>query len=439
MKKLLAVLLCLALLPLSAMAAGKNEPAVFVVTAVDAYGQETNLGSAVLLLGPDVMLSTAPLPTNLDTVRVCGPDGSSHELLFAMAGDAGMQMLVLNGESSLPYASLSRQEGANGTLVGVTEKGQRYSAPVTSAVKTRYEGHDAWLISAKEPLLPGAMILDDAGDLLGVTVAVWGEGEARYVALTGSALIGVLTGSAEAQADGSVWLTDAAMTYDAGALTIDWSECEIDGFSEESTFTLYFEDVMNTYTSYLTTSAGATSVSIVVVPGREYRVWLRHDQSADSREVSKPEDRAMSFAVPEIGTLTDYGFTSECYLAWALVGGAPEATEELPKLEFISADSLRNPDIGLYMQVINTYEVEEEIERDMIYVLHTPEDYTFFTGAGYIFMPEYQEHDAWNADITGMFEDYLVFNGTGNFAPGEYTVSYVIGGEYAGGFSFWLK
>lgn len=438
MKRLLMLLLCLMLLPLPAMAAEAAQPSVFLLTSVNEAGEETVLGSGLLMLEGDVLLTSAPIPEELESVRAYAPNGEVYEVLFSIPGEHGVQMLVLYGESTLPFAGVVRAEGMGGMLVGVTEKGLRYSAPAENVTRTTFEGHDAWLVSAKEPLLPGAVLIDDNGDVFGVTVADWGEGEARYVAVTGDAFVSFLMGSSGTTDGDSEWLTDVRFSYDAGMLTVDWSGCEIDGLSEDSAFTMYFEDVKNTYISYVTGNSEKTSMSIIVVPGREYRFWVRHSHG-EADGSARPEDKAMGFTVPELGTLTEYGFTEESYLAWSRVDETPDATAELPKLEFISADSLRNPDIRLYLQVINSYVVDEEIERDMVYVLHTPEDYMFFLGAGYIFGPEYMERDVWNADITEMFDDYLTYNGTGVFAPGEYTVSYVIGGQWAGGFSFTLK
>lgn len=441
MKKLLMLFLCLMLLALPAMAAESVQPSVFLLTLVDEAGQETPLGSGLLMLEGDVLLTSAPIPEELEAVRASGPDGKTYKVLFSIPGEQGVQMLVLHSESTLPFAGVIRDEGVNGTLVGITEKGLRYSAPVENATRTTYEGHDAWLVSAKEPLLPGAALIDANGDAFGITVADWGEGEARYVAVTGDAFVTFLMGdpgSTDSKSS-SEWLTDVKFSYDAGLLTVDWSECQIDGLSEDSAFTLYFEDVKNTYVSYITGASDKTSMSIIVVPGRDYRFWVRHTHGAPDSNAARPEEQAMTFTAPDLGRLTDYGFTDTSYLGWALADETPDGTAELPKLEFISADSLRNPDIRLYLQVINSYTVTEEIERDMVYVLHTPEDYTFFLGAGYIFGPDYMEHDAWNADISGLFDDYLAYNGTGSFAPGTYTVSYVIGGQWAGGFSFTLR
>ena len=415
------------------------QPPVFRLELVDEDGQRTVLGTGLLMLENDVLLTSAALPETLDRVLACGPDGSVYSLLLGIPGEHGLRMLVLNGQSPLPYAEVVRAEDANGMLVGMTESGLQYSAPVQSVARTTFEGYDAWLVSAKEPLLPGAALLDGNGNVMGMTVAEWGEGEARYVAVTGSAFMTMLLGGSGTTGNENEWLTDVQITYEAGLLTLDWSGCEISGLSEDSAFTLYFEDTKNTYVSYITGNSEKTSMSILVVPGREYRFWVRHSHGTGNDDVSRPAERAMTFAVPELGDLTDYGFAEESYLSWARVDETVDPTAELPKLEFISAYSLTNPEIRLYLQVINSYTVTEEIERDMVYVLHTPEDYTFFQGAGYIFGPSYQDRDVWNADITGLFDNYLSYNGTGVFAPGTYTVSYVIGGQWAGGFSFALR
>lgn len=437
MKKLLMLLLCLMLLPRPALASEAVQPSVFLLTTVDEAGQETMLGSGLLMLEGDVLLTSAPIPEALESVRAYAPDGKVYEVLFSIPGEQGMQMLILYGESTLSFAGVVRADGANGMLVGMTQKGLRYSALAESVTRATFAGYDAWLVSAKEPLLPGAALIDGNGNVFGITVADWGEGEARYVAVTGDVFANLLMGSTENPGDDSEWLTDVQFSCDAGLLTVDWSECEIGGLSEDSTFTLYFEDVKNPYFSYIFGDSEKTSMNVILVPGRDYRFWLRHTHG-EAEVTARPEDKAMPFTVPELGTLTEYDFTEESYLGWSRADETPAADAELPKLEPVTADALRDPDIRLYLQVINSYTVTEEIERDMVYVLRTPEDYTFFLVAGYIFGPEYMDRDVWNADVTSLFADYLSYNGTGSFAPGEYTVSYVIGGQWAGGFSFTL-
>ena len=439
MKKLLMLLLCLMLLPLPALASEAVQPTVFLLTAVDEAGQEVPLGSGLLMLEGDVLLTSAPVPETLESVRAYAPDGKVYEVLFSIPGDQSLMLLVLYGESTLPFAGVAATEDISGTLVGMTRKGLRYNDPAESVTRATFAGHDAWLVSAREPLMPGAALVDGNGDVFGITVADWGEGEGRYVAVTGNAFATLLMGGGnETSAGDSEWLTDARFSYDAGLLTVDWSECEISGLSEESTFTLYFEDVQNPYFSYITGDSEKTAMNILLAPGRDYRFWVRHSHG-EASDAARPEDKAMTYTVPELGTLTDYGFTDESYLGWSRADETPAADAELPKLDPISADSLRDPDVRLYLQVINSYAVTEEIERDMVYVLHTPEDYTFFLGAGYIFGPSYMDRDVWNADVTDLFADYLSYNGTGSFAPGEYTISYVIGGQWAGGFSFMLE
>ena len=54
-------------------------------------------------------------------------------------------------------------------------------------------------------------------------------------------------------------------------------------------------------------------------------------------------------------------------------------------------------------------------------------------------MPEIQQEDIWNAEVTTLFRQYQTYNGSGSFAPGEYTLSYLIGGQWAGRIAFTLE
>lgn len=445
MRKLLALLICLMLVPLLPAAAESASGALFRLTLVDGSGGETQLGSAVLALDAQLLFTGAVIDDPAQ-VRAYAPDGSVHALQYAIDGDSGITLLVLDEETRLPVPDLSMTEPARSRLVGLTRNGLTYDKPAASVSKAVYGGRDASLVSAKERLLPGAVLMDSAGNLVGITVADWGEGEARYVALTGYALIDALMAAliaepeqtGDSRVDGRTsWLMDAALRYEDGALTVDWSGCEIEGLNDQSEITVYVECPVNHYYVYYTAPASDAMMAVDVVPGYEYNIWVNHAYG------TQDEDRMAQYAqnvrIPEAGAFTDYGFTDVCYLAWAPADETPDASEKLPALEPVTAETLGDSDRRLFLQVTNTYAVEEELETSLVIVLQTPEGYVFHQLNGYIFMPEIQTEDVWNADVTQLFMRYLRYNDTLSFAPGEYALSYLIGGQWAGRFTFTLE
>ena len=445
MRRLLALLLCLLLFPaLTAWAEEPGQVALFRVTETDENGQETTVGTAVLALDSQFLFTSAVVE-DPGRISVYGPDGAAHRVQVIFSGDSGIAMLILEEAAEEPIPLLSAEGAASGRLVGLTAKGLLYDLPAASVSQTVYQGQEASLVSAREALLPGAALVDGAGRLIGITVAEWGEGEARYVALTGDAfiqavletLIGELAPEDSQGLGNDAWLMDAALTYEEGVLTVDWRNCQLEGLNEESVVTAYVLCPVNSYYLYYTADPEQEEINLDVAPGYTYNVWVSVTDGEPNPGLS-PE-YALSVTIPDEGDFTDYGFTNECYLAWAPADETPEADAKLSALEPITAEALEDENVRLYLQVINTYAVEEELETSLTLVLQSPEGYVFHSMNGYIFMPEIQEEDVWNAEVTELFERYLMYNGSGSFAPGEYTLRYLIGGQWAGSVSFTLE
>ena len=445
MRRWLALLLCLMMIPvLPAWAEESEGTALFRLTETDESGREITIGTAVLALD-EQLLFTSAIMENPGRVSAYGPDGAAYEAQLVMTGDSGLAVLLLEESAEEAVPLFSEERVATSRLVGMTLNGLRYDLPAASVSRTIYQGREAYLVSALEPLLPGAVLLDSEGGLIGMTVAEWGEGEARYVALTGDAFIDAVLEMMLGEVDveslqepgDDFWLMDAELVYDSGVLTVDWRHCQLEGLNEQSVITVYILCPVNNYYLYYSADPSEGTATLDVAPGYTYNIWVSCSDGEPTPGLSP--DHALSVAIPEQGDFTDYGFTNECYLAWAPADETPEADEKLPALEPITAEALEDGAIRLYLQAINTYAVEEELETSLTFVLQSPEGYVFHSLSGYIFMPEIQEEDVWNADITPLLERYLAYNGSGAFAPGEYTLSYLIGGQWAGSVSFTLE
>lgn len=456
MRRLLALLLCLALLPIMpALAEARAQVSLFQLTSTDEDGRETPIGSAILALDWQLLL-TSVIVDDPAALKAYAPDGSVYRVLEAVKGGGGLVLLVLDQAVNGNVVEFSALDARNARLVGVTMNGLLYDMPVLSLAKTVYQDQDAYLVSARERLRPGAVLLDSEGGLIGITVAEWGEGEARYVALTGEAMIEAFLANAQEEprhvenprvenpkgenpkvGGRTSWLLDAQLGYWDGMLVVDWSESEIAGLNSRSVITVYIECADNNYYVYDTSDPSELVMLLDVVPGHEYSVWVNHTYG--TQDFSRTAENAITVKIPEAGAFTDYGFTDDCYLAWAPAEDTPDVSERLPALAPITAAALEDDGRKLYLQAVNTYEVDEELETSLILVLQTPEGYIFHSLNGYIFMPEIQEEDVWNADVTPLFKRYLLYNDTSSFAPGEYTLSYLIGGKWAGSFTFTIE
>lgn len=436
MRKLLALLMCLVLLPLlPAMAEESAAVPLFRLVATDEGGQEVTLGSGLLFLSRDMLLTAAAA----DAVKAYGPDGAAYGIVEVTGFADGLNILVLDREAEGYYPStLSYLTGLDGYVVGVTRDGQPYLAPAVSGTRALYDGREAALVSATEPLLPGAMMIDAWGDVMGAAVASWGEGENRYVLLTGKELTASLMDARLPETpDGTAWLMDAELSYADGLLTVDWSGCELDGQDGDSVITVFVQGDTNPYYMYYIIPASEGQVRVDVAPGYSYNVWVSHTHGELDANLSWYN--ILPVDIPEAEQLVDYGFTDECWLAWSPVGEEPDMAERLPELQPITAETLSDSARALYLQVVNTYAVEEEIETSLTLMLETPEGYVFHTLNGYIFMPELQTEDVWSADVSGLFTSYLTYSERGVFAPGPYTLSYLIGGQWGGRVTFTLE
>ena len=427
MRKLLILLICLALLPMLPAAAEESaRTPLFRLTATDENGQETNVGSALLALEGHMLFTGAPMDGQTG-LTAYAPDGSAHAVREAVAGGGGLTLLILEEGADVPFGGFSQERIGAGRLVGLTANGRWYDAPVTGATKAVYRGYDVWVVTAGEALRPGSVVVDAEGGLIGLTVAEWGEGEARYVVLAEDALLEAM--AAEIQEGGTEWL-DAELRYEDGLLVIDWSGCELDGPDENSGITVYVECAANAYYVYYEVEPTVYATYTEAVPGYDYLVWVERHYGEPSGNLSLKH--ALNIAIPEADDFTDDDFTSECWLAWAPAGEVPDPTAKLPALEEITAETLMDPSRTLYLQVVNTYAVDEEMETTLILALETPEGYVFHTLNGYIFLPEAQEEDVWNADVSELFTRCLMYGDAMTFTPGAYTLSYLIGGHWAG-------
>ena len=439
MKKLLALLLCVLLLGISPAMAEKSEPLpLFRLTVKDAAGQEKTIGSAVLFSGEDLM-TTVPV-TNPDGITAYDPNGSAYAITDVMSSAYGYAYLGLDRvvEDFLAF-DISFEGIADSRLVGLTANGQRYEGPAKSVTAATYRGIDAYLVSADEPLMPGAVLVDERNDLIGLVMATWGEGENRYVAAREIDLLlmqlGELDQETVPEADVD-WLTGMTLDYREGVLTVDWSGCELSGLDGDSSFIVYVQDIGNEglYYSYYLADAPETSKEIALAPGRSYAIWVSHVHGEDAEPMLSYDAPATTFTAPDEGMLTDYGFTDDCYIGWTPNGEDPNEAVSLMETprELIEMRAHEEP---FYLRVANTYHVEEDIEQSMIVALQTPEGYLIASVNGYIFSPEYEENDVWSVEINELFDTYIEY-GTGGYAEGEYKVRYAIGGVWAGECAF---
>lgn len=434
MKKLLALLMCLLLMPvLPALAA--DELPLFRLAVTDENGQETTIGSALLYLDESMLLTSVPMD-DPETVTAYGPDGTAYEVFTSVDGLYNVRMLLFNEPLKGTSTFISLEDRTACLLAGLTLDGRVYLEPAIGLTMAQFDGVEVYLVSAKEPLMPGAVLVDGNYDLIGTTVATWGEGENRYAMLSDLELANALLAY---EADYMTqWLTDVELSYDAGMLTVDWSGAEIDGLSDDSAFMVFIQDVNNPYYLYYFVDEGELSKDVYVVPGRSYELWVSHYHGKDNATYYPPDETDITFTVPEAEAFTDYGFTDESYLAWGPKDGTPDVTDVMPPLETLTVEALADESRRLYLQTTNTYDVDAEIEASTLIMLHTPDGAMYVSAGSFIFSPEYEENDVWNVDVTDLRTMCLEYSDDG-IVPGKYELLYTLDGQWAGGCTFVIE
>lgn len=441
LRKMLSLLLLSALL-LSLLPARAEDapPALFRLIDVSEDGSERLMGTAVLFSDHETLLTTVWAMPFGGTVKAVGPDGD-YALASAvrLTEESEMVLLTLERpcEAAEPMQLLTSGSAADAALVvGCTLDGAVRSIPQSDVKPARYGALDACLISAPAALAPGALVLDAQGMLSGLVVAAWGEKPGYYAALTRPAMAQDFITLTQAAMAADNWLDAPQITYDQGVLTVDWS-AEVQT-EESSRMHVYLIDQDNHFYSWYLISGAQDSVELPVTPGRSYGLWLQHSQSEEREWDAAPMAPAARITIPPAQPLTAHGFQSQlCYLAFAPAGDNPDGAALLPPLEPISAQTLTDESLRLYLQVTDTYQVDEELETALVIALTTPDGQCFSLLSGYIYMPSLCDGDCWNAEVTDLIRGAMGM-GAGPLS-GEYTLTYYIGGDFAGQTAFTLE
>ena len=107
----------------------------------------------------------------------------------------------------------------------------------------------------------------------------------------------------------------------------------------------------------------------------------------------------------------DYNYLDrELYLGTVPAGGT-ENSVKADALEKITVDAIKDDATDFVLQAVSQYEVTEEVTMTMQTIVITPENYAFILDSAYIFMPEIQQEDVWNASLEDLFGAYERFAG----------------------------
>ncbi|MBE5804345.1 MAG: hypothetical protein E7316_07525 [Clostridiales bacterium] len=434
MFKRLIILLLAMVLSASSACAAEPAQALYLLVSRDAQGIDTPLGSAVLYQDGSTLLTTAwaVLHVGEGELYALGEGGAlAVDSDNVHAFQEGIVLLTLETPSPAQPLGLN-VTGSSTCALGHDAQGHPLCQEISAPAPIPYGDSAALLYSVPQAMLPGSVLVDETNALIGVTLAAYGEGVNRYMAI-GSSQLPTSEKTTE-------WLTGFKLTLEWGFLTVDWSVCDFTCDQEDCVFAVIYTIKGNPYFSYLLSNGQESSIRFPAIPGETYQLRLQHahgepDYHAEY-DVNDVETIAM-FETPPFA-LYDYKDT-DIYLSCAPAAEAESFQNTfLPPME-ITAEALADENTAIFLQVSSSYTVEKNEVADLLLTLTTPEGYIFFTESGFIFDASLQEKDMWNIPVSDMLDDYLSFNATGVFAPGEYTLRYYLNGALANTFAWTLE
>lgn len=441
LKKLLALLLMLALCPITAVHAEAPFPLYHIVSR-DETGQDTLLGSGVLQITDTLLLTVESVCQAPGALYAIDSEGGEHPVIyrFLIDEESGLAILSLENSAGTNPLDIAPPEGPLFCL-GLRQDGTAVSVPASHVTAISLNSLPCLLFSAEADLLPGSILLDENGSVAGITTAVYSEGEGRYAALTSTGIYTLLIANQkESLAENVSWLTNVSTTLKDGQLLVDWSNYDSTALPADSVFKLFFAIEGNPYYSCMELDSNARTVALPAVPGHNLQFWLLHTAYKD--QAALPDEQFIhSVYIPDERNFTLYGYKdSVFYLGTAPSDKPLDETAAAARLDPITVQTLSDPANTLYLQAASWYPaLDIRREANLLFVLTTPEDYVFFQEAMFIFDPSLVLKDVWHADITSLFADYLSLNDTGAFAPGTYTLSYYLDGALANQLAFTLE
>ena len=441
MNKRLTALLCAVLMAavcLPALAQQELSP-VYTLMSVDAAGTAP-VGTAVLVENASTLLTTVWAAQAQGMLMAVG-SGGALAITEIRQPDPGSPLLLLTLAQPSP-AQPAEIGAADGTLTirGVTAESMLFSAPARNLTVTPLDGASCLLYTGIGGTLPGAVLMNDRGEIAGMAVATYTEGIHRYVAYTAEkieAVLGHEAAKTAPAADGPVWLTGMKATTGQGMMTVDWSDIIPAENEGESAFTLFWMDNANRYFACAPVAWSEGSAEVSVLPGHTYLMWLQQSLTGEADTAAEFPSEALSVKVPEAPPFTAMDFADAAsYLACMDADVDPETLDSLPPMEDITAPRLRDEGLRLYLQATNTYQTECEKEALLTVALTAPDGSCYWDIGGYLFLPELGENDSWFMELTALFRDCEDFTG---LAPGAYTLVYYLDGQLGGEVAFTLE
>ena len=316
--------------------------------------------------------------------------------------------------------------------------GSRINRGVLSSEEITWQGRRFLLLTLTDPAPAGSPVLTSDGCLAGIITAEWAAGENRVLVLPAEGLAGDISEVAGLLRGLPEWGSvpqGLTVTAEKNLVTVDWKDMALPEAPEGSEVYMVIVDTGNDYlTSFPVKDVADSAVSLLLTPGRFYIIG---PVVSKGRPDAVPESYASLF-LPRAQRLTEYSFTPVLTAIAKMPesiqkeGAAPEPVAP----EDVTEELLRSGRAYFYSH--SAYAVDREIDgKSLLVTLTDPYGNNYRYESGWLYSPEYMQEDIWYLSLKDMgLLDSL--NETG-YPAGVYTVAFYVDGDLADEFSFELK
>ena len=292
------------------------------------------------------------------------------------------------------------------------------------------------VLSLTGPAALGSPVLTTDGQLAGIVVAEWAEGDNQVLAVTPEEIIYTWYRVSSLLKNLPDWQDMPAgmdVTIQQNQVTFDWTEdMKLPETAEGESLYLVVMDTGNDFFRYNLVNPGQKSLSLLLTPGRFY--FAGFVASAGAPEVF-PETYA-TFSVPAAKPLTEYGFHPlVTAIAEAPEGGLQGNEAPVPVTE-VTEELLRSGRAYFYSS--SAYEVTEDVpNQTLVITLTAPDGVCYSYNTGWSYLKECMTEDTWYLSLReiGLTEGL----DKKNYPEGIYRVAYYVNGYLADTFEFELK
>ena len=433
MKKSLTALLVLLLMAVLCACAGAEEAGKTDLFDLWDYGGEsmTWVASVVPVNEGTVMTSPAVLPENTEHLAVS--DGKNFwEVQAVLQDDDGLLAMVFYDSTETPERCEPWTLLKLGTSADVEDcvvrSGDAFGSRVNRGVQYAQEimrERRFEVLSLTGPAALGSPVLTTDGQLAGIVVAEWAEGDNQVLAVTPEEIIYTWYRVSSLLKNLPDWQDMPAgmdVTIQQNQVTFDWTEdMKLPETAEGESLYLVVMDTGNDFFRYNLVNPGQKSLSLLLTPGRFY--FAGFVASAGAPEVF-PETYA-TFSVP----------------AWISVGAeAPEGglqgNEAPVPVTEVTEELLRSGRAYFYSS--SAYEVTEDVpNQTLVITLTAPDGVCYSYNTGWSYLKECMTEDTWYLSLReiGLTEGL----DKKNYPEGIYRVAYYVNGYLADTFEFELK